>query len=36
MSLEHLAELGRLAGRCASELEGPVRQYAMLVRDTLA
>ncbi len=36
MSLEHLAELGRVAARCAVELEGPVRQYALLVRDTLA
>ncbi len=36
MSLEHLAELGRAAARCAAELEGPVRQYALLVRDTLA
>jgi len=35
VSLEHLAELGRVAARCAAELEGPVRQYALLVRDTL-
>jgi D-sedoheptulose 7-phosphate isomerase len=36
VSVEHLAKLGRLAERCAAELEGPVRQYALLVRDTLA
>jgi D-sedoheptulose 7-phosphate isomerase len=36
VSLEHLAELGRLAGRCAAELEQPVRRYAELVRETLA
>jgi len=36
MSLEHLADLGREAARCATALEGPVRQYALLVRDTLA
>lgn len=36
MSLKHLEELKALAGRCAVELEGPVRQYALLVRDTLA
>ena len=36
MSLEHLADLGRLAGRCAAELEQPVRRYAELVRETLA
>ncbi len=36
MSLEHLADLGREAARCAKLLEGPVRQYAVLVRDTLA
>jgi D-sedoheptulose 7-phosphate isomerase len=35
VSLEHLAELGREAARCATVLEGPVRQYALLVRDTL-
>ena len=36
MSLDHLAELGVLAGRCATALEGPVRQYAELVKATLA
>ena len=36
MSLEHLAELGRLANGCAAELEQPVRRYAALVRETLA
>ena len=36
MSLDHLAELGELAGRCATALEGPVRRYAELVKATLA
>jgi len=36
VSLDHLAELGELAGRCATALEGPVRQYAELVKATLA
>ena len=36
MSLEHIAELGRLAERCASALEVPVRQYADLVTATIA
>lgn len=36
MSLDHLAALGDLAGRCAKALEIPVRQYAELVKATLA
>ena len=36
MSLEHLAALGQLAATCASELDGPVRRYAQLVRETVA
>lgn len=35
VTLEHLAELGRLAERCASELAGPVGRYVELVRRTL-
>jgi D-sedoheptulose 7-phosphate isomerase len=36
VSLDHLAGLGDLAGRCAQTLEVPVRQYAELVKATLA
>jgi len=36
VSVEHLAELARLAERCAGELEQPARRYAELVRETLA
>ena len=36
MGLDHLSALGRLAGRCAAELEGPVGRYAELVRAALA
>jgi D-sedoheptulose 7-phosphate isomerase len=36
VSLEHLFDLGRLAGTCAVEMEEPVRRYAALVRETLA
>ena len=36
MSLDHLAGLGDLAGRCAQTLDGPVRRYAELVKATLA
>ncbi len=35
MSLAHLADLGALSARCATELAGPVERYAALVRDTL-
>jgi phosphoheptose isomerase len=36
VSLGHLEELGRLAGRAAAELAEPVQRYAALVRETLA
>jgi D-sedoheptulose 7-phosphate isomerase len=36
VSLDHLAGLGDLAGRCAQTLEVPVRRYAELVKATLA
>ena len=36
MSLDHLARLGDLAGRCAQTLEVPARRYAELVKATLA
>ena len=35
MTLDHLAELGRLAERCAGELAGPVQRYVELVRATI-
>ena len=35
-NLEHLAALSRLAATCAAELDGPVRRYAQLVRETIA
>lgn len=35
MSLEHLAELGRLAERCGTALEAPVARYVELVRSTI-
>jgi len=35
VTLDHLAELGRLAERCAGELAGPVQRYLELVRATI-
>ena len=35
MSLGHLESLGRLAARCASELEAPLARYVELVRATI-
>lgn len=35
MTLAHLEELGKLAGRAAMELAEPVQRYVALVRDTL-
>jgi D-sedoheptulose 7-phosphate isomerase len=36
VTLDHLEELGRLAGRAAADLAEPVQRYAALVRETLA
>ena len=36
MSLEHLAELSKLAAKSAAALEQPVRRYVQLVRETIA
>jgi D-sedoheptulose 7-phosphate isomerase len=36
VTLGHLDELARLAGRAAAELAEPVQRYAALVRETLA
>ena len=35
MSLGHLESLGKLAARCASELEAPLARYVELVRATI-
>jgi len=36
VSLEHLAELSKLAAKSAAALEQPVRRYVQLVRETIA
>jgi len=36
VTLDHLADLGKLAARCAAELDEPVRRYVDLAKRTIA